>query len=64
MESKELAMQIAKLLDSKKATRVKVLKVRRMGEVDAVGGGDANAPADAQQAAQQANAASVQQPAA
>ena len=28
MESKELAMQIAKLLDSKKATRVKVLKVR------------------------------------
>ena len=30
----------------------------------AVGGGDANAPADAQQAAQQANAASVQQPAA
>ena len=39
-------------------------EVRRMGEVDAVGGGDANAPADAQQAAQQANAASVQQPAA
>ena len=34
------------------------------GEVDAVGGSDANAPADAQQAAQQANAASVQQPAA
>jgi hypothetical protein len=29
-----------------------------------VGGSDANAPADAQQAAQQANAASVQQPAA
>ena len=28
MESKELAMQIATLLDSKKATRVKVLKVR------------------------------------
>ena len=28
MESKELAMQIAKLLDRKKATRVKVLKVR------------------------------------
>lgn len=27
MESKELAMQIAKLLDSKKATRVKMLKV-------------------------------------
>lgn len=28
MESKELAMRIARLLDSKKATRVKVLKVR------------------------------------
>ena len=28
MESKELAMQIALLLDSKKATRVKMLKVR------------------------------------
>ena len=35
-----------------------------MGAVDAVGGSDSNAPADAQQAAQQANAASVQQPAA
>ena len=47
-------------------TRSEVIgaEVRRMGEVDAVGGGDANAPADAQQAAQQANAASVQQPAA
>ena len=47
-------------------TRSEVIgaEVRRMGEVDAVGGSDANAPADAQQAAQQANAASVQQPAA